>query len=153
MPALIHCVYCSAADGGFTVPDFEKLLLEARDHNNRHALTGMLLYAEGTFFQVLEGQAEVVDALYAKIESDARHTNVTRIMHEPIPRRSFDMWTMGFSSVSRHDLATIVGGNDFFGEARCFADLDPGRARMLLKAFRDGRWRKRLSGAHDRAAI
>lgn len=49
-------------------------------------------------------------------------------------------------------LANMEGANDFFGEARCFTDLDGGRAKKVLDAFRKGSWRKSLSGARRLAA-
>ncbi len=147
MPSLIHCVYCSASIRPFSAADLAKLLLLARQNNARAGLTGMLLYAEGSFFQVLEGQMEAVDALYSEIELDTRHAKVTKIIQEPIQRRVFDDWTMGFSAMSREEMEMIPGTNDFFGQGKCFVDLDAGRAKKLLEAFRSGRWRQMLSGS------
>jgi hypothetical protein len=144
---LIQCIYASAASRDFETEALAELLQVARENNARLGLTGMLLYAEGSFFQVLEGQAEVVDAMYAKIEGDKRHAQVTQIIREPIPRRYFDAWTMGFYNVSREELAGMPGVNDFFGTQRAVVHVDAGRARKLLAAFRDGRWRKKLTGA------
>jgi hypothetical protein len=59
---------------------------------------------------------------------------------------------MGFSNVSREELAKIEGTNDFFSKARCFAELDLGRAKKLLAAFRDGRWHKTASSMRQKAA-
>ena len=146
MPSLIHCIYTSAATRSFEAVDLSALLLAAREKNGRLGLTGLLLHTDDTFFQVLEGQAEVVDALYATIELDKRHAQVTKIIREPIPHRVFDEWTMGFSEMTRKELAEMDGTNDFFGEARSFARLDAGRAKKLLDAFREGRWRKSLIG-------
>jgi hypothetical protein len=63
---LIQCIYASAAGRAFDTEELAQLLKVARDNNAKLGLTGMLLYAEGSFFQVLEGPAQVVDALYAK---------------------------------------------------------------------------------------
>jgi len=139
---LIHCIYASSATRDFDTPELTELLQRARSNNETLGLTGMLLYAEGSFFQVLEGPAEVVDRLYETIESDPRHDKVTKIIREPIPKRSFDDWTMGFFRVSREELEGIVGVNDFFGKGRSLDLLDPGRAKKLLAAFREGRWRR-----------
>jgi hypothetical protein len=106
----------------------------------------MLLHAEGSFFQVLEGPEDVLQALYRRISADKRHTQVTKIIWEPIAERAFDAWTMGFHQVSRVDLAGIAGVNDFFGGATCVADIDEGRAQKVLAAFAEGRWRKKLTG-------
>lgn len=146
MSSLTHCVYCSVSIRPFSAADLAKLLLLARQNNARAGLTGMLLYAEGSFFQVLEGPAEAVDALYSKIELDTRHAKMTKIIQESIRRRVFDDWTMGFSAMSREEMETIPGTNDFFGQGKCFVDLDAGRAKKLLEAFRSGRWRQMLSG-------
>ena len=152
MPSLIHCIYASAATSSFEAADLSALLQAAREKNERLGLTGLLLHTEGTFFQVLEGQAEMVDALYATIELDKRHAQVTKIIREPIAHRVFDEWTMGFSDLTREQLTEMDGTSDFFGEARCFTELDAGRAKKLLDAFRNGSWRKKLSGARRPAA-
>jgi hypothetical protein len=144
---LIHCVYASAASRDLETNELAELLEVAHATNARLGVTGMLLYAEGSFFQVLEGPADVVEALYAKIERDRRHGQVTLIIKEPIAKRHFDAWTMGFYRISRQELAGLSGTNDFFGKDRAVVSVDAGRAKDLLAAFRDGRWRKKLTGA------
>jgi hypothetical protein len=151
MPDLVHCVYASAATRHFETAELTALLQAARKHNNGAGLTGMLLYTEDSFFQVLEGAPDAVEALYAKIELDKRHDQVTKIVAEAIPSRSFADWTMGFSQVSRKELALISGTNDFFSGSSCFLGLDSGRAKKLLSAFREGRWRKTLTEARTAA--
>ena len=147
MSDLMHCIYASAATRLFETAELTALLQGARKHNDAAGLTGMLLYTEGSFFQVLEGAPDAVESLYARIERDKRHEQVTKIVAEAIPSRSFGQWTMGFSQVSRKELALISGSNDFFSGSSCFIGLDSGRAKKLLSAFREGRWRKTLAGA------
>jgi hypothetical protein len=148
---LIQCIYASAASRDFEPEELAKLLRVARANNAELGLTGMLLHAEGSFFQVLEGQADVVDALYVKIEHDQRHAQVTLVIREPIPKRYFDAWTMGFYKMSRVELAGMAGVNDFFGKDPTVVSVDAGRAEKLLAAFREGRWRKKLTGARRTA--
>ncbi|MBK7951387.1 MAG: BLUF domain-containing protein [Deltaproteobacteria bacterium] len=143
---LVQCIYASAAAQPFEADELEALLTRARAHNQANGLTGMLLYAEGSFFQVLEGPAEVVDALYRRIELDPRHVAMTKLIREPIKERSFQDWTMGFYQATRQDIARIVGLNDFLRIAHAGAGDQDGRARKLLAAFREGRWRKRITG-------
>jgi hypothetical protein len=138
---LIHCIYASAATRHFTTRELTTLLRRARDNNARLDITGMLLHAEGSFFQVVEGPGDAIDRLYASIEADPRHEQVTLIIREPISRRMFADWSMGFHDVSREQLGEMEGVNDFFG-TRAVTAIDAGRARKLLAAFRDGRWRK-----------
>jgi hypothetical protein len=148
---LIQRIYTSVAKRVFETDELAELLKVARENNAKLGLTGVLLHAEGTFFQVLEGPADIVDRLYEKLEGDPRHGQVTLIVREPIPRRYFEDWTMGFYKVSREELAGIAGVNDFFGKDRAVTSIDAGRAKKLLAAFREGSWHKKISGARQSA--
>ena len=141
MTQLIRCIYASVAAPQFRENELPLLLERARRANAEHNLTGMLLYVEGSFFQVLEGESEAVDALYSKIERDPRHTRITLIIRESIAQRDFGDWTMGFAVVDRLDAGQLIGENDFFRKSSCIDTLDAGRAKKLLTAFRNGRWR------------
>jgi hypothetical protein len=101
----------------------------------------MLLFSEGNFFQVLEGEGTAVNQLYEKIIRDKRHAQCTLLIREPIAKRSFGNWSMGFSRISPGELRNIVGLNDFFHDGSCFTKLDAGRAKKLLGAFARGSWR------------
>ncbi len=80
------------------LPDAElvALLRKARAHNQRHHITGVLLYHAGQFVAVLEGPHEAVRALYERIRRDARHRNVLLLSDGPSERRVFPDWSMGF---------------------------------------------------------
>jgi blue light- and temperature-responsive anti-repressor len=142
---LIHLIYSSAATKRFETPDLVHLLGGARANNARLGITGMLLFENGSFFQILEGTATAVDQLYKDIiEKDPRHEKVVTIIREPIAKRAFGEWTMGFSQVSAGELDEIVGANDFFQGGSSFSEINPGRAKKLLAAFREGRWRSKI---------
>lgn len=136
--------YTSTPSQPLTKAELVAILARARARNAQLGVTGMLLFTGGSFFQILEGRAEVLAELYAKIAADPRHTSVVKLIAEPLERRSFADWSMGYSEIGRSELATIPGLNDFFLEHSSFAALEPGRARALLAAFRDGKWRRRL---------
>lgn len=150
---LIHRIYASTATQPFDEAQLAQLLHLARRRNAQLGLTGMLLYAEGSFFQVLEGSPEAVDGLYERIERDPRHGDVVCIVREPITHRSFDAWTMGFVNASARDLSGLVGTGALLGGVGAGrARIDAGRARRLLDAFCRGAWRKRLEGAQQAAS-
>lgn len=144
MSNLVHLMYCSTATRSMSNDDLLGLLKTARERNLEHDVTGMLLYENGGFFQIIEGDVETIDKLYALIESDARHHELIKIIHEPIARRAFADWTMGFSRLTASEIADITGANDFFAAGESLTRLDPGRAKKILHAFRDGRWRARI---------
>lgn len=140
MKPLIHHIYTSSAQ---ETPDGEalkRILAQSRRNNAPLDITGMLLHTAGSFFQILEGAPEAVDQLFARISADPRHHRITTIIREPIPRRSFPDWTMGFAEISPPELARLIGTNDFFGNRRCLSALDHGRSRKLLAAFAQDRW-------------
>ena len=142
--SLIHIIYASAESRSLSQDDLDLILRQSRRNNARLGITGILLYAEGSFFQVLGGAPEAVDTLYKTIAADPRHCKVTQIIREPIARRVFQDWTMGYSSLTKAELRNIDGLNDFFDAATCFTELDPGRAKRLLNAFIAGRWHERV---------
>ncbi len=143
---LTHIIYASTAVMEFTASDLKTILQVARRNNSLKSVTGMLLYASGSFFQVLEGDEATLMALFTHISSDSRHRNVTKIIQEPIAQRAFGDWTMGFAEIESSELETIEGFSDFFQQGNSLSNLQPGRAKKLLSAFAQGRWRTRLMG-------
>jgi uncharacterized Fe-S cluster-containing MiaB family protein len=93
---VVQCIYMSAAVEAMDSDTLMALLAKARRNNERSGLLGMLLYAGGSFLQVLEGRAPTVDAIYRRIQADPRHDSIVLLVREPIQERSFEDWTMGF---------------------------------------------------------
>ena len=143
---LVHCVYCSVStNGDLGSAGLAALLAECREKNARAGLTGMLLYHDDTFFQVLEGDRPAVESLVERLSKDKRHERFTKIVLESIEERAFAQWTMGHSRISKKQLADIPGLNDFFAQGRSYMDLGEGRAKTLLDAFKQGAWRLSMS--------
>jgi hypothetical protein len=141
--SLIHCIYASTSTGTFSPRELAELLGQARVNNAARGVSGILLHVDGSFFQVLEGEPADVDPLFTRILSDPRHRQVTMIMREPIARRCFADWSMGFAEVATTDLTHGLSVNDFFETGSCLYLLNSGRAKKLLTAFAAGRWRSR----------
>lgn len=141
MSDLIHLIYASKATIDFSEDDIVYLLAKARKNNNSLNVTGMLLFDKGSFLQILEGEEKVVNKLFTEISKDKRHGNIVKIITEAISRRHFNDWSMGYARISRSELEKIEGMNDFFKGSTCLADIDKGRAKKILTAFADGRWR------------
>jgi len=143
---LVHCAYCSASKAANLGPaDLKSLLDECRRNNAKADITGILLYQNGSFFQVLEGERTAVETLFDKIAADERHERATKIILEPIAARAVAAWTMGFPKISAKELAATPGLNDFFHRGKSYLELGQGRAKALLGAFKEGRWRASLS--------
>ncbi|WP_313293186.1 BLUF domain-containing protein [Rhizobium rhizoryzae] len=78
----------------------EQILAKSRVNNQRDGITGALLFNAGCFAQVLEGPLEQVEAAFERIQQDERHGDVSLLALEPIKRRSFPSWAMGFIGAS-----------------------------------------------------
>lgn len=148
MDRIIRLIYSSRASGPFPEARLTALLRTSRANNASLGVTGMLLHIDGHFFQVLEGEQSAVDGLFARISGDPGHTRVTRIIREPIFERDFPEWTMGYARPDLRAVQEHLGENDFFTSATCLETISPGRARKLLLAFAQGRWRSEETGVH-----
>jgi uncharacterized membrane protein (DUF373 family) len=89
------------------------LLQQCREYNAGSGLTGMLLYCNTSFLQVLEGDEKVVDDLIDKIRNDTRHTNLQMLHRKTIQRREYSEWSMGFKRVSDTELQNVEGLRNF----------------------------------------
>ena len=94
-PRLLRLTYASRAVDGLTKDDLRAIANEAQDRNRALGVTGLLLYVEGDFLQVLEGPGGAVEQIYELIENDRRNRWVTRLSTERILRRAFEDWSMG----------------------------------------------------------
>jgi hypothetical protein len=141
---LVHVVYASAAAVEFPDQAVRDLLERARRTNLALGITGVLLLVDRSFFQVLEGAPDAVGPLYEKIGRDSRHRLIVKLIQEPIERRAFQDWSMGLARATSTELSVLPGFRDFFKTRSNLDELGEGRARTLLNAFREGRWRARV---------
>lgn len=83
-------LYTSTAVEPFTQPQLKQLLARARAHNEPLGISGMLVYDDGFFVQVLEGPEEAVQPLFAAIERDPRHTNMRLLLRHTLAEKEFE---------------------------------------------------------------
>lgn len=138
---LIQLVYASAAARPATPDELESILTHSRKANAAIGVTGLLLHDNGSYFQVLEGPQDAVEATFARISGDSRHGRVLRILTATVSERAFADWSMGYSGVTLADIARQPGLTDTFDRAADFTALDAGRATLLIAAFRNGMFR------------
>jgi len=84
---------------GYDDLDLLTILNSARQNNVRDGITGALICREDIYMQLLEGQDAQVQAAYARIAADNRHTDVRLIWKGEAEARLFPDWAM------RHDPA------------------------------------------------
>jgi Sensors of blue-light using FAD len=103
--ALQKIVYVSHALPDLSEAELQQILRSSVARNDAIGLTGFLLHGHGLFLQVLEGEADAVDATMHRIRCDPRHSHIQELQREPVQTREFARWTMGFKDLGRDDLA------------------------------------------------
>ncbi|CAN5133689.1 hypothetical protein BH09PSE6_BH09PSE6_04700 [soil metagenome] len=141
---LIHLMYASRLDPALASRDaMTRLLEDARAFNDAHQVTGGLRVNDAAAFQVLEGDPDTVDALYRRIEADARHRDVKLMMRERLVRRQFARWSMGEAHADAATLGEVAALEAFLADEVTTADLGAPQAHALIEALRRNRhwWR------------
>lgn len=112
---MIHLIYVSSATSWPSAQDLTLLLAQSRSRNLRQNITGMLIYNNATYIQVLEGEPDDVHDIFASICRDPRNNGVVKLLDEDIAWRDFPEWSMGFKLLdAATDQASVPGFVDVF---------------------------------------
>lgn len=82
------------------ITELDKLLNLSKNNNIKSGITGLLIYKNGNFLQILEGKKEDVYSLYNKISLDNRHHHIIKILDTDISGRIFEDYETGFSIIN-----------------------------------------------------
>lgn len=134
---LIRLIYVSNAEHEVEAAELARILEVSASNNLARGITGMLLYANGSFLQILEGEAAAVDETYERVSRDRRHANIFLLEREAIGERSFARWGMGFKRLGAADIAAHPAYAAFFEHGFNAADFGvrPGLALEILMDF------------------
>lgn len=133
---LHELVYVSLADHHLSSAELTALHQQAVALNSEQGITGLLIYREREFLQLIEGERDAVLDLFGRIERDPRHQQVDRIWDGPITERSFGQWAMGFAEPSDPVLRTLPEGRQLLEEGLMLTGRSSS-GRCLLLRIRD----------------
>jgi hypothetical protein len=102
-------IYLSSATQYLKKEEIEFLLEQSRTYNFKNHITGILLYIDGDFIQVLEGEKQTITSLFENIKVDKRHNGVICVLNRSIKKRQFNNWAMGYCATNYSDLKKIYG--------------------------------------------
>ena len=136
---MLEClVYKSSATGLLGAEALGKLLREARSYNEKHSITGLLIYCDLKYIQLLEGDADALAVLYDRIRRDHRHSNIRLLYRGRQAHRFFPTWSMAVHNANEVSAAERAYLSNFLTEElegrapRGTSDLP---AMRLLEAF------------------
>ncbi|WP_423186326.1 BLUF domain-containing protein [Alishewanella sp. d11] len=131
-------VYYSTATREFSEQDLIELLSVANKYNNALGITGCLVYSNGKFIQLLEGERKNVLELFEKIKRDPRHNNVTVTVEMTVNQKLFPDWGMAFKFLEK-DVLKQYGVKDpskwIYSEFN--AEASPGKEAIFNFAVRN----------------
>ncbi|MFD1872667.1 BLUF domain-containing protein [Hymenobacter bucti] len=104
-----HIIYMSTASWPMTDAELQELLRQAQQGNERLGITGALVYGDGQFMQIMEGEQATLETLYAHLGQDRRHKGLFKLADRPIIERRFSEWSMAFQVVSPAGFEQLVG--------------------------------------------
>jgi len=91
---LISKTYVSRASSPLPL-ELKQILATSRKNNSVLGITGAMAFLDGLYLQCLEGEADVVNTLYKRIEEDSRHSAPKILKSKPVSERAFPGWSMG----------------------------------------------------------
>ena len=87
-------IYVSRSTQTLDHPALSEMLKTFQANNRTHGISGCLIYQDGEFMQLLEGEREVLHGLLDRIRHDSRHENFHLIAEGPLHHRLFSDWGM-----------------------------------------------------------
>lgn len=131
---MYYIIYLSAGTSWFDENELKNILTVSNINNSRNNITGLLLYGEGNFIQLLEGEESNVQATFQRISLDERHKGITHITSGQLTERNFPEWAMGYKSLTASSLAPFKGYLDPANK-NFLANKERHISINLLKAF------------------
>jgi hypothetical protein len=129
--------FVSSASAHLPEDKVETLLMEWREKNNANNIKGMLLFSEGNFFQVLEGEKNKVLELFEQIREDPRHHSIIQVVGKDLSTGSFDDY------IAEHLKHTTFSKPELVSEyCESVKGMDPQTQRhikIILETFIDTR--------------
>lgn len=133
---MFHLVYVSKASAPLSSPALRRLLMGSRLRNAPLGVTGLLVYSDGSFLQVLEGPQPAVEDVFGSIARDPRHAGIRVLDRRTVPGslRNYGDWSMGFADLAGS--AQILRGFINLHGLQDLSGLDLRQATAVLAACR-----------------
>ena len=105
---LVRMIYVSTIANTTDSGAVQKILATARKNNEKHDLTGLLVFDNKYYLQAIEGGRTAVNLLLGKLFSDDRHSDMLVLGMEQVHQRAFPNWSMEFIEASTASRQTAL---------------------------------------------
>ncbi|MDB5964256.1 MAG: blue light sensor protein [Polaromonas sp.] len=124
-PRLFEILYVSTLAPQAPVSIVAEIANRARNFNEAHGISGLLIFDGLRFCQQLEGSQKQVLALLERIRQDPRHVDVEVLHHAPLAERRFRRFSLGFTMMDDADLLGSLEKMDGLEALEGFLALQP----------------------------
>ncbi|MBK5193818.1 MAG: BLUF domain-containing protein [Flavobacteriaceae bacterium] len=101
--------YVSTANRDLNQDEVSELLDQTEIRNNNEGVNGLLIYSDGNFFEVIEGEKSKIRGLFKCIKEDPRHRNIMMVFEKEIDKPLFDDKEANFISENTRHRQMKVG--------------------------------------------
>lgn len=98
---LRRLAWSSILSPSFSMARLNEIIAPSRRNNERHHISGMLLFTGVHFLGILEGDEWDLGNLWLRLERDPRHCDLIRIGNDLCGERWFPEWTMAYADYDR----------------------------------------------------
>lgn len=102
-------IYSSQATNPMSAVSLKEILTDARIGNKKRGITGVLVYFDDVFVQILEGDKDAVCKLMVSIARDTRHHSVKIFYEDEVEKRAFESWSMAYLSPTTEEMLNWAG--------------------------------------------
>lgn len=128
--------YVSSVNPKLTESEIQEVLSFTKKCNNDHGITGILLFSDGNFFQVLEGKTDILKPLFSRILKDSRHSNIMTIFEKEVSQSKFEDYQADFITLnSRYQSEDI---ELYFSQIEKLNPKIQSSVRYILNKFAEG---------------
>ena len=107
--SLRQIIYTSQASEQFNKRSLLDLLHTSRGYNTIDNISGVLMHRDGYFLQIIEGEQDVIEDLFQRLNNDTRHKNIKMILDRSVESRLFSNWAMGCADFYEPELSMLPG--------------------------------------------
>lgn len=107
---LVQLVYRSVAAPGLSETEVVRILKKSQEKNHAKRLSGLLVYRDHRFLQLLEGAESAVMGLFEQISRDPRHTKVEVVWVGTTMKIAMPTWAMAYVSPTLPDAERTHNG-------------------------------------------
>ena len=123
-------IYVSKAADNVGHQDILDILTQSWKFNHNSYISGMLVYDNGYFIQLIQGPIKTIDKLFARISKDPRHHHIKTLGEEQLHLRDCNGWGIGV--FNEQEIAESIYQALDIGHGEALYEADYSNAKTLL---------------------